>query len=206
MSKQSDFIEKVAPVIQKEARNRGYNFPSPIIAQAILESGWGDSALAKHYNFFGMKAGSYWKGKTQTMNTQEQLSDGRYITIKAVFRAYDSLAEGIKGYFDFISAPRYYELKSATSPKDYLQKIKKAGYATSINYVENVYRVIEKYNLFKYDGFGKAKHDPDKVPDDLTFAADVFARYAIAGMLENGEDRKNRIYKIIQDRVNEQLK
>ena len=207
MSKQDDFLKMIAPVIQKVAKARGYRFASPVIAQAILESGWGDSKLAKSYNYFGMKAGSSWKGKTQTMNTQEQLSDGRYVTVKAVFRAYGSLEEGINGYFDFISASRYANLKAAASPLDYLQKIKADGYATDHNYVSKVYNVVQKYYLEKYDLLDEMKEpQEEQIPGDLKAAAEVFARYCIAGLLGNGEDRKNRIYKIVQDCVNGALK
>ena len=204
MGKQSDFLDQIAPIIQRTARERGYKFPSAVIAQAVLESGWGTTKLSKYNNFFGLKAGSSWKGKTVSMNTQEQLSDGRLITVKAVFRAYDTMEQGVQGYFDFISLSRYANLKNATSPLDYLQKIKADGYATDHSYVTKTYKVVETYGLTKYDG--AAPEPVEEIPEELKAAGDVFARYCIAGLLGNGEDRKERIYKIVQGRVNEQLK
>ena len=206
MSKQSDFIDKIAPVIVKVAKERGYKFPSAVIAQAILESGWGDSQLAKSYNFFGMKCGSGWTGKVVSMKTQEQRADGSYYTITAQFRGYNSLEEGINGYFDFISKPRYNNLKEATSPRDYLQKIKNDGYATSLKYVDNNMRVVNTYDLTRFDNMQSVPEQKEEIPSDLDFASEVFARYCIAGMLGNGEDRKNRIYKIVQDKVNQMVK
>lgn len=203
--KQQEFLDIVAPVIQRVAKQRGYKYPSAIIAQAILESGWGSSLLAKSYNFFGMKCGSSWKGKVVGMSTQEQLPNGNYYTIKnEAFRAYNSVEDGINGYFDFISTPRYSNLKNATSPEDYLKKIKADGYATSIKYVENNMRVVNNYNLTKYDT--EQVQEPEQIPPDLAQASEVFARYCIAGLLGNGEDRKNRIYKIVQDKVNEMVR
>lgn len=208
MSKQSEFIDKMAQVICRIAKQRGYKYPSAIIAQSILESGWGSSKLAKYYNFFGMKCGSSWTGKVVGMDTQEQRSDGSYYTVKNdAFRAYDSLEDGIKGYFDFISKPRYSNLKDATSPRDYLQKLKNDGYATSLKYVDNNMRVINTYDLTRFDNLDNVSRETsEQIPPDLDNASEVFARYCIAGLLGNGEDRKNRIYKIVQDKVNRMVK
>lgn len=52
---------------------------------------------------------------------------------------------------DFINASRYSNLKHVTDPKEYLEKIKADGYATSLNYVSNLLRVIGTYNLTEYD-------------------------------------------------------
>ena len=147
-----EFIAKIGDIVCKEAKARGYKFPSAIIAQAILESRSGNSGLAKYNNFFGLKCGSKWTGKSVNMTTKEEYKAGRVTTIKDNFRVYDTVEDGIKGYFDFISSSRYAALKKATSPMDYLMKIKAAGYATSTSYVTNVYNVAIKYQLFQFDG------------------------------------------------------
>ena len=147
-----EFIAKIGDIVCKEAKARGYNFPSAIIAQAILESRSGNSGLAKYNNFFGLKCGSKWTGKSVNMTTKEEYQPGRISTIKDNFRVYDTVEDGIKGYFDFISTSRYAALKTATSPIDYLMKIKAAGYATSTAYVTNVYNVVIKYQLSQFDG------------------------------------------------------
>ena len=66
------FIETIAPIIQKYAKKYGYKVVSPIIAQACLESKYGFSGLAKYYNYFGMKCGSSWKGKSVVKDTKEE--------------------------------------------------------------------------------------------------------------------------------------
>lgn len=152
------FINMVAPVIVKYAKQYGFKVASPIIAQACLESGYGASALAKvdangvGYNMFGMKAGSSWTGKIRRMQTQEQKPDGSYITIYSNFRGYSSLDQGIEGYFKFITGySRYSKALTQDTPRGYLQAIKDAGYATSIKYVDNVMNTLNKWNLAEWD-------------------------------------------------------
>ena len=60
---------------------------------------------------------------------------------------FPTMEAGIQGYFDFINISNYSNLKGVTNPKTYLENIKKDGYATSLNYVENNIAVIKKYYL-----------------------------------------------------------
>ena len=150
--KQQRFIEDIATHVQKYARAYGILVHSPIIAQAILESGWGESKLAsKYHNYFGMKCGSKWTGKSVNLTTQEEYQPGTLTTIKDNFRVYDSMEEGVKGYFEFIQLQRYQNLRGITDPKEYLQTIKNDEYATSSTYVEDNYRLITQYELTEYD-------------------------------------------------------
>ena len=153
--KQQRFIEDIAKYVQKYARAYGILVHSPIIAQAILESGWGESKLAsKYHNYFGMKCGTTWTGKSVNMETKEEYTPGTLTTIKDNFRVYDSMEEGVKGYFEFIQKPRYKNLKGVTDPKKYLQLIKADGYATDSSYVESTYRLVTQYELTEYDAEG----------------------------------------------------
>ena len=71
--KQQRFIEEIAKNVQKYAYVYGILVHSPIIAQAILESGYGESKLAaKYHNYFGLKCGSKWTGKSVNLTTQEE--------------------------------------------------------------------------------------------------------------------------------------
>lgn len=153
-SEQIEFIERIAPYVQAECSKRGYPFASPILAQASTESfkGQGLSQLAKKYNnFFGMKCGSSWKGKSVNLSTGEEYTVGTITTIQANFRVYDTAEDGVKGYFDFINAKRYANLKLATSPRDFLEKIKADGYATSSTYVNTCMTRLTGLDLTKYD-------------------------------------------------------
>ena len=146
-----DFISQVGTIISSEAFSRGYKFPSAIIAQACIESAFGESVLAsKYHNYFGMKCGSAWTGPSVNKETKEEIN-GSLISIRDNFRAYKTMEDGIKGYFDFISMPRYSNLKNAVSSRDYLEKIKADGYATSSIYVDTVYKIVEQYNLTRFD-------------------------------------------------------
>lgn len=150
-TQQNEFIERIAPIIQKCAMANGYRVASPIIAQACLESRYGLSGLAKYHNYFGLKCGSKWTGASVNMQTKEEYSPGVLTTIKDNFRAYENIEEGVKGYFAFISAPRYINLRTAETPQIYLQRIKADGYATSSVYVQSNLTVIEKHGLQKFD-------------------------------------------------------
>lgn len=150
-----EFIEQVAAYVRKYAASFGICVHSPIIAQAILESGWGKSKLATTYhNYFGLKCGTKWTGKSVNMTTQEEYEPGTITTIKDNFRVYGSMEEGVKGYFEFIQLSRYQNLRGITDPKKYLETIKADGYATSSDYVQNNMRLIEQYNLTQYDKKG----------------------------------------------------
>lgn len=148
----NEFISSVAGYVQKYAAAYGILVHSPVIAQAVLESGWGGSKLsARYHNYFGLKCGSRWTGKSVNMKTQEEYTPGTLTTISDNFRVYDSMEEGIKGYFEFIQLPHYWNLKGITDPEKYLETIRADGYATSSSYVENCMKLIRQYGLTKYD-------------------------------------------------------
>lgn len=145
------FIDKIAPLIQKEAKARGYKVASPIIAQACCESAFGTSSLGyKYHNYFGMKCGSSWKGKSVNLKTKEEYNS-QLVSIRDNFRVYDSMEEGVVGYFNFISTKRYENLKQANSPRQYLEFIKQDGYATSSSYVTTNMNIVDKYDLTRFD-------------------------------------------------------
>ncbi len=155
MEKQ-DFIKKIAGYVQKHAAAYGIAVHSPIIAQAILESGWGESRLAAVYhNYFGLKCGTRWTGKSVNLKTMEEYTPGTLTQIKDNFRVYGNMEEGVKGYFEFIQLARYQNLKGITDPAAYLEAIKADGYATSSKYVENTMRIVSQYDLQQYDVKGE---------------------------------------------------
>lgn len=161
------FIEIIGPVIQEEAKARGYKIASPIIAQACIESAFGTSSLGyRWHNYFGMKCGSSWKGKSVNLSTKEEYVPGQLSTIRDNFRVYDSMEEGVKGYFDFISTKRYANLKDAKTPKEYLELIKKDGYATSNSYANTNMNCINRYDLERFDWNKLPKKNP--YPEPIT--------------------------------------
>lgn len=154
MAQQEDFIKAIAPYCIKYAKQYGFKVASPAIAQACLESGYGTSSKAKHHNYFGLK----YRANRLTVNngifideSSEQKLDGSYVPITDQWFNFDTMEKGVEGYFQFINIANYSKVKTANTPLQYLQEIKNAGYATSINYVTNVNNVINKWNLSKYD-------------------------------------------------------
>lgn len=146
------FVDDIAKYVKKYASSYGISVHSPIIAQAILESGWGKSKLATDYhNYFGMKCCTKWTGPSVNMTTQEEYTAGTLTTIKDNFRVYDSMENGVKGYFEFIQLSRYENLKGITDPRKYIETIKNDGYATSSTYVDSLMQIIKLYNLTSYD-------------------------------------------------------
>lgn len=168
------FIDEIAPIIQKYAKLYGYKVASPIIAQACIESAYGTSSLGyKYHNYFGMKCGSSWTGRSVNLSTKEEYKAGTVtslVSIKANFRVYDSMDAGVKGYFEFISTKRYFNLKTATTAQEYLQKIKADGYATSSTYVSTNMSCVTKYNLTTYDNFAVAEGGSDTTSNTVYFA------------------------------------
>ena len=153
-SNTEEFIQCIAPLVIKYAPKWNVKVYSPIIAQAILESASGQSSLGKKYNnFFGLKCGTLWTGKSVNLATGEEYTPGTYTTIYANFRVFDNMEEGVKGYFEFLfkNRDRYDNLIGETDPYRYLEKIKDDGYATSSKYVQNTYNVIKSYNLTRFD-------------------------------------------------------
>lgn len=163
LAQAKSFIEQIAPLMQKEAKKRGYLIVSTAIAQAIIESAAGTSGLAKYNNFFGLKCGSSWKGASVNMKTKEEYKVGTLTTIRDNFRAYPNMEEGVKGYYDFISTKRYANLKTATTPKQYAEMLKADGYATSSSYVNTLVSTVSKWGLTKYDN----EEEIDDVTDIL---------------------------------------
>lgn len=148
-----EFITKIAPFIQKYAPLYDIRVCSPIIAQAVLESAGGTSELAKNCNnYFGLK----WRdGRCPTATGHyvkvgsEQNADGSYTSSVMKWMKFDNMEDGVIGYFDFTI--NYTGLKGVTDPRTYLENIKANGYATSLEYVNNVMKVIETYNLTRFD-------------------------------------------------------
>lgn len=139
---------------------RETNIPAlAILAQAALETAWGESAPRNM--FFGIKAGPDWKGKRQLITTteyfedadqrkhpfsqvisieQEKDSDGkiRYKwKVKDWFRAYDTAAESFVDHCHFLTEnPRYNKAFETTDPERFIDAVTAAGYATSPKYAK----------------------------------------------------------------------
>ena len=190
---QSEFIDKVASIAITEAPKYGIHVVSPIIAQAIIESNWGKSGLAtKGLNLFGIKCGSTWTGASINMTTKEEYQPGTLTTIKSLFRKYNSWDESVLDYFKFINTKRYAKLKECTTPRQYCEAIKEAGYATSSTYVNTLMNCINSYNLMTYDALIGKENIPDPPKQEIT---------AVIDYSKVVDDVKNNIYGSGTDRI-----
>ena len=196
------FIQIIAPIIQEEAKKRGYHVCSPMIAQACIESAYDGSVLAyKYHNYFGMKCGSSWRGRSVNLRTKEEVNS-TLVSIRDNFRVYATMEQGVSGYFDFISTKRYSNLKDADTPEEYLKRIKADGYATSSSYVNTNMNCIRKWDLEEWDSVFRTQ----------LLSLDEIAFEVISGKWGTGATRKQRLRaagynpSIVQARVNEIFK
>jgi lysozyme len=120
------------------------------IAQAILETGWGKSSIGN--NIFGIKASPSWTGKTVTCKTGEYVN-GKYVTVMAEFRDYDSIADSIIDHaLLFVNnKSRYGNIIGCTDYKTACQNVQKDGYATSPTYAKTLISIIETNKLTQFD-------------------------------------------------------
>lgn len=200
------FIDTIAPLIVEENKKRGNPlFSSVVIAQAICETGWGKSQLMMKANaIFGIKASKNWKGKVYNAKTKECYDGSNYTDIVACFRAYNNIQESISDYFDLITKnERYRKACISNSPRECITAIKNGGYATSPEYIEIIMKLINSYDLTKYDNI-----DNVKTENFEEIAIDELAKRVINGEFGNGEERKQKLgnlYNEVQKRVNQLL-
>ena len=170
------FIEYMAPIIQREGFARGYQIVSTTIAQAIIEGACGTSGLAKNWhNHFGMKCGKSWRGASVNMKTKEEYTTGTLTDIRDNFRAYPDDISGVEGYYDFISASRYANLRDSKTYRQFAEYLKSDGWATSSTYINTLCNTVTKYDLTKYDEqnihhsyFPKYEGKSDSIVEALT--------------------------------------
>lgn len=147
-----DFIEKISTYAVAGMKKTNI-LASLCIAQACLETGFGKSETMMKYNaLFGIKATSTWKGKVYSSKTKECYNGVSFTTITDLFRAYDSLEDGISDYFNLLSGSSRYA--NLIGEKDYVsacRKIKDDGYATDPNYPNKLIKIIEDCNLTAWD-------------------------------------------------------
>ena len=131
--------------------------PSITAAQAILESGWGSSELAKapNNNLFGIKDSEDWNGEIVTVPTQEYVN-GDYITVNAAFRKYTSWNDSVVDHAKFFTSTEWRKnnYRKVVNETDYhiaAQELKNAGYATDPSYPGKLIRLIEAYKLYEWD-------------------------------------------------------
>lgn len=154
----TNFIEQLAPIATKHGKAAGV-LPSLILAQGILESASGTSELAvQANNLFGIKRGSGWTGDVYAKNSKEWSAEKGWYSAVSEFRKYPSYEGAVEDLvhkythgLDWEKHNRYAAVIGETDYKRAAQAIFAAGYATDPTYPEKLIKVIEQYNLSKYD-------------------------------------------------------
>ncbi len=148
----AEFITRLpSPALESQ---RKFGVPASItIAQAALESAWGESSLAKAgNNLFGIKADSLWRGQTLTLNTKEFIK-GQWVVVPALWRKYPSWQASIDDHAAFLKRnPRYKACFACTSAPAFAKALAQAGYATDPTYADKVIGLIKQHNLLALDG------------------------------------------------------
>lgn len=150
------FIKEIAFSAHASSRDYGL-YPSITIAQAVLESGSGESSLstAPYYNLFGVK-GSY-NGNSVSMSTLEDDGTGTMYQIYANFKSYPSWEDSIRDHDELLrnGLSGYYEGAwriNARTPAQSARALQ-GRYATDTNYASKLMNIVNDYNLERFDGY-----------------------------------------------------
>ncbi|MGI5309245.1 flagellar assembly peptidoglycan hydrolase FlgJ [Rheinheimera sp. WS51] len=143
-----DFVKALLPAAKQTAKVLGLD-PMALIAQAALETGWGQRMIKgangqQSFNFFGIKANNGWQGKTAIVNTLEY-RQGVAQKEQAAFRSYASPEQSLQDYSNFIlNNPRYQQAVQATDDTEqYFTQLQAAGYATDPAYAKKIMAVYQ---------------------------------------------------------------
>ncbi len=146
---QQAFINEIAPGAL--AAQRQYGVPAAVtIAQAIDESGWGQSLLAtQDNNLFGIKgtgpAGS-------VLRPTEEYENGQPVAVTAPFRVYSNVAQSIADHSLLLATGSSYKQAMADrrSPDAFANDLT-GVYATDPNYGPSLISIMRQYNLYRFD-------------------------------------------------------
>ncbi len=145
---EADFIRQVLPSARQAARQLGLE-PLALVAQAALETGWGQKLFKgkegqSSHNLFGIKAGSQWDGQVAVVDTLEYRG-GLAQKEKARFRVYQDFATSMQDYVNLLkNQPRYQDAVAVSHDTPaYFRQLQAAGYATDPNYAEKILGVLQ---------------------------------------------------------------
>ena len=129
------FIASILPSVQTAAKQLGVA-PVAILAQAALETGWGQHTPGN--NVFGVKAGGSWSGSTVQTLTRE-FQNGVSTVGAAAFRAYQNVADSVDNYATLLSRPRYQSARGQGHDiSAFASALQRSGYATDPDYAAKI--------------------------------------------------------------------
>lgn len=144
-----DFVSLLSEPAKAVQKRLGIPF-EVVIAQAALETGWGQKIIKTEQgkssnNLFNIKADNRWQGDKTQKNTLE-FEQGAMVKKSAPFRVYDSIKESVNDYVDFLSSGERYQdaLNNSGDVEHFLHGLQKAGYATDPNYATKILGTLRK--------------------------------------------------------------
>ena len=152
MQKDAFFAMAVGPA---QASQKATGVPSSVtLAQAIVESGWGDHHMGDAWNFFGIKA----QGNEPFVEIRtREVVGGKDVFINAKFRRFASMEECFSAHGKFLrDNSRYAPAFRTTDAESFARAIHAAGYATDPHYSDALIGIIRENNLTQYDTGAKA--------------------------------------------------
>ncbi|MGX7104755.1 muramidase family protein [Globicatella sanguinis] len=164
----SEFLNLVTDSAKKIAASNDL-YASVMIAQAVLESGWGNSTLARapYHNLFGIKGSS--SDNTVNMDTLEDDGTGNYYVANEAFKRYDDYAGSLQDYANILTGDnganswRYnYYLGARVSQTNSYQDATRhltGRYATDTSYASKLNAIIQQNNLTAYDTVGNQSNN-----------------------------------------------
>ncbi|BBM65362.1 peptidoglycan hydrolase FlgJ [Vibrio alfacsensis] len=142
------FVHTMKPYAERAAKALGVE-PSLLLAQAALETGWGQkvvkNARGSSNNLFNIKADRSWQGDKVTTQTLE-FHDNTPVKETAAFRSYSNYQDSFNDYVRFLNENPRYEtaLQQRGSSESFIRGIHNAGYATDPDYSNKVLQVKQK--------------------------------------------------------------
>jgi flagellar protein FlgJ len=143
----AEFVNRIMPSIQRAASALGVN-PLGMLAQAALETGWGqrmprNADGSSSHNLFGIKAGDGWTGARAAADSMEVI-DGVATPRRSTFRAYGSIEDSVNDFANLLkNSPRYREVLAAGGNSGgYVASMGKSGYATDPDYGNKLNQIL----------------------------------------------------------------
>lgn len=137
------FVKNLEPIAQQAASQLGVSADT-LIAQAALETGWGQhvptaSTGASSFNLFGVKASGGWRGDSVNSLTSEVVQ-GQAMAMPQSFRSYGSVQEGLNDYVTLLQRNARYQdaLGTGTDVNAFATGLARGGYATDPDYVRKL--------------------------------------------------------------------
>lgn len=144
----AEFIGKLLPSVRRAASNLGLN-PEALLAQAALETGWGqrmpkNADGSSSNNLFGIKAGDDWQGPRAAADSMEVVN-GVATRKRSQFRAYGSIEDSVQDFAKLLAnSPRYKEaLAAGSDTAAYIAGIGNSGYATDPEYASKLSQIMD---------------------------------------------------------------